>query len=253
MFVSSSDALPPPPWSATRRRPARAKAPLTREAIVDAAIELLDAEGLDAVTMRRVAEALDTGPASLYQHVGGKDELLELLLDRVCTEVELVPPPTDGAWQEPVKRLLRSMRAALVAHRDIAYVTLGRIPTGPNALAISEALLAIMDAGGVPPDVSTYAVDGLALFIGATAYEDALRASELGGHESEYFERVHAYFAALPADRYPTLARLAPQLTRMGEGEDDRFEFQLDVQVRGIAALAGVATAPPRRAQRRRR
>ena len=68
--------------SATEAAPA--KAPLTRDAIVDAALELLDADGLDGVSMRRVAQKLETGPASLYQHVGNKDELLEAVLDRVC-------------------------------------------------------------------------------------------------------------------------------------------------------------------------
>jgi len=90
----------------------------------------------------------------------------------------------------------------------------------------------------VPPAISTYAVDALALFVGASAYEDSIRIYQYGGHESEYFERIHDYFSALPADRFPTLARLAPELTRQGEHEDDRFEFALDVQVWGIAALA---------------
>ncbi len=238
--MSSSDALPPPPWSAVKPRSSRAKPPLSRDAIVDVGIELLDAEGLDAVTMRRVAERLGTGPASLYQHVAGKDELLELLFDRVAGEIEL-PAPNAGDWQEPLKALLRSMRTVLSSHRDIAYVTLGRIPTGANALGIAEGMLAIMDAGGVPPEISTYAVDTLALFIGAVSYEDSIRATQFGDQESEYFERVHEYFAALPADRFPTLARLSELLTRPEEGEDDRFEFALDVQVRGIAALAAAA------------
>jgi AcrR family transcriptional regulator len=240
--VSSSDALPPPPWSASRPRAPRAKPPLSAEAIVDVALTLLDAEGLEAVTMRRVAELLGTGPASLYQHVSGKDELLELLFDRVAGEIELPAAPADGDWQEPLKALLRSMRTVLSSHRDIAYVTLGRIPTGSNALGIAEGMLAIMDAGGVPSAVSTYAVDTLALFIGAVSYEDSIRASQFGGEEAEYFERVHEYFAALPADRFPTLARLSEQLTRPEEGPDDRFEFALDVQVRGIAALAAAAS-----------
>ncbi len=225
-----------------RRRAPRAKPPLSRDAIVEAALALVDAEGLEAVTMRRVAEALDTGPASFYQHISGKDELLELLFDRVAAEIEVPAPPAPGGdWQEPLKALCRSMRRVLSSHRDVAYVTLGRIPTGANALAIAEAMLAIMDAGGVPPDVSTYAVDALALFVGATSYEESIRESQFGGHESEYFEKVHDYFAALPSDRYPTLARLAERLTRPEEGDDDRFEFALDVQVRGIAALADEA------------
>ena len=242
--MSSGDALPPPPWSAGgRRRPPRAKPPLTREAIVEAALAIVDAEGLEAATMRRVAHALDTGPASLYQHVAGKDELLELLFDRVAAEIELPPPPPPGGdWQEPLKAVCRSTRDAYARHRDIAYVTLGRIPTGANALAVAEAMLAIMDAGGVPPDVSTYAIDALSLFVGATAYEESISATQFGGHGSEYFETVHAYFAALPLERFPTLARLADRLTRPETREGERFEFALDVQVCGIAALTADAS-----------
>jgi len=253
--VSSPAAIPPPPWSAgARRRPSRARTPLSPEAIVDAALELLDAEGLEAVTMRRVAERLDTGPASFYQHISGKDELLELLFDRIAAEVERPPAPAPGEdWQEPLKQLLRSLRRVLTGHRDIAYVALGRIPTGANALAVAEAMLAIMDRGGVPPAIATYATDTLSLFVAATAYEDSIRETDFGGHESEYFEKVHAYFAALPPERFPTLARHAELLTRPEEAPDERFEFALDVQVRGIAALAAAAAAPPRRAQRRRR
>ena len=106
LFVSTNDSLPIPPWSAARERRVAepAKAPLTRDAIVEAALALLDADGLEGVSMRRVAQRLGTGPASLYQHVGGKDELLELVLDRVSAEVE-IPAPGVGAdgWQEPLK------------------------------------------------------------------------------------------------------------------------------------------------------
>src|SRR4051794_32123962 len=111
VFVSSPHedmGLPIPPWSARRRRPARDRTPLSRDAIVDAAMAILDAEGLDALTMRRVATALGTGPASLYAHVAGKDELLELMIDRVAAELE-VPDPDPDHWQEQVKDGIRGM------------------------------------------------------------------------------------------------------------------------------------------------
>jgi AcrR family transcriptional regulator len=179
--------------------------------------------------------------ASLYQHVSGKDELLELVLDRVLADVE-IPPPGVGqdGWQEPLKTLLRSMRTALGAHQDLAYVTLGRIPTGPNALAGAEGMLQILDAGGVPDQIAAYAVDSLALFVASVTYEEAIQGRLMGTIEEAraYVEDVRRYFAALPADRFPTLVAKATELTSFDEHEDDRFEFALDVQVRGIAALA---------------
>jgi AcrR family transcriptional regulator len=241
--VSTQAPLPVPPWSAARERPtgAPSKAPITQDAIVDAALALLDADGLEGVTMRRVAQRLGTGPASLYQHVGGKDELLELLLDRVCADVT-IPEPGVGPdeWQAPLKDLLRSMRRVLSAHQDLAYVMLGRVPTGPNALAGAEGLLRILRAGDVPARVAGYAVDSLSLFVASVSYEEAIWSRLIGSTDKAeaYIKGVRQYFAALPVDRFPTLVAMADQLTAGEHDEDDRFEFALDVQIRGIAALA---------------
>lgn len=243
--MSTDAPLPTPPWAPRRRaaRAAEAKAPLTREAIVAAALEILDAEGLAGVSMRRVADRLDTGPASLYQHIANKDDLLDQLLDHVIGEVEL-PEPDPDDWQGALKQFLRNARATLSAHRDVAYVTLGRIPTGPNALRSSERLLAIMRAGDVPEQVCAYAVDTLMLFVGAVAYEESIQATSMGATTEEahaYVRQVHDYFASLPVDRFPNLVALAGHVTRWEAGEDSRFEFGISVQVGGVAALAEAA------------
>ncbi|MDO8186110.1 TetR/AcrR family transcriptional regulator [Conexibacter sp. JD483] len=234
----STAPLPDPPWKRRRaRRPAQ-KAPLSREAVIDAALEILDREGLAGISMRRIAERLDTGPASLYQHVADKEELLDELLDRVLGEVAF-PSPDPDDWQTPLKQALRAIRRALAAHRDIAYVTLGRVPTGPNGLAGAERLLSIMRAGGVPGPIASYAIDMLSLFVGAVAYEEAIEQQRIGADEDAhlYHQQVGAYFATLPRERFPTLVSMVADLTRIGAIEDERFEFALDVQLRGIAAL----------------
>jgi AcrR family transcriptional regulator len=253
--VSSDEPFPVPPWSAaaTRARAASAteaapaKAPLTRAAIVDAALELLDADGLDGVSMRRVAQKLETGPASLYQHVGNKDELLEAVLDRVCAVID-VPAPGAGpdGWQEPLKELLRRMRKVIGAHQDLAYIMLGRVPTGPNALAGAEGMLEILDAGGITGRLAAQSVDMLALFVASVTYEDAIRRRLIGtAQEAEaYVEQVGAYLRSLPGDRFPMLNRLADVLTTFDDdSEDAGFEFALDVHIRGIAALAAAERA----------
>jgi AcrR family transcriptional regulator len=251
VFVSSDDSFPVPPWSAAKRAASAApaappaKAPLTRDAIVDAALELLDADGLDGVSMRRVAQKLDTGPASLYQHVGNKDELLELVLDRVTAAVE-VPPPGAGAdgWQEPLKELMRRQRRVLGEHQDLAYIMLGRVPTGPNTLAGAEGMLRILHEGGISDRLAAQAVDMLALFVASVTYEDALRRKLIGTVEEAdvYVQQVASYLRALPGDRFPRLNALATILTTFdADGEDEEsagFEFSLDVIVRGIAARA---------------
>src|ERR1700758_352984 len=104
----------------TRDRPA--KAPLSEEAIVDAALAILKAGGLEAVSMRRVAAALDTGAGSLYVYVDGRDGLLQAMFDRIVTGVEL-EAPDPSRWRAQLHNLLERMRAQLIAHPGIAAAT----------------------------------------------------------------------------------------------------------------------------------
>jgi TetR/AcrR family tetracycline transcriptional repressor len=238
VFVSSPDpdaALPIPPWSSRRRRPARDRTPLSRDAIVDAAMAILDAEGLDALTMRRVATALGTGPASLYAHVTGKDELLELLIDRVAAEQE-VPDPDPEHWQEQVKDGIRGIYRSFLAHPGLARANLGRIPTGPGALHTIDRFLGILRAGGLPDQVVAFAADLLPLYATAYAFEQSIFAERMSQEGERYMAELDAYWKSLPAARFPNIAALSGEL--MAEPDPDaRFEFGLDALVTGIAAM----------------
>ena len=229
MFVSS--ALPEPPRRG--RRPARsepARRPLSRDRIVEAALRILDAGGLDAVSMRSVAEALGTGPASLYAHVSGKDELLSLLIERLAAEMHL-PAPDPERWQEQIKELVREMHTVLLAHRDLARASMGTVPLGEGALRVTDRMIELLELGGLPKQVIAHAVDLLPLYAVATAFEQSLSNTEDG---VRYHEEVGAYLAALPPDRFPHLAALATERSKADAGE--RFEFGLDVLVAGLAA-----------------
>ena len=233
VFVSS--ALPEPPRRGRRpSRPEPARQPLDRDRIVDAALRILDAGGLDAVSMRGVAEALGTGPASLYAHVSGKDELLSLLIERLAGEMHL-PEPDPERWQEQLKELVREMHSVLLAHRDLARASMGAIALGEGALRVTDRMIELLELGGLPKQVVAHAVDLLPLYAVATAFEQSLaneRATTEDG--ARYLEEVDAYLAALPPDRFPHLAALAPELAEGDAGE--RFEFGLDVLVAGLAA-----------------
>jgi AcrR family transcriptional regulator len=233
-FVSSAE-LPHPPWSSLRGKPP-ARTPLSREAIADAALAIVDAEGLDGLSMRRLAEELGTGPASLYAHVSGKSELLQLLIDRVAAGDVEAPPPDPERWQQQLKDFARRMRDALAAHRDLAGASLANIPTGPNVMRRIDGLLGILRASGLPDQVIAYAADLLPQYVTVDAYEGSLFAQRME-REPQYFEELTQYFAALPAERFPNVAALVPELMRGGEG-DERFEFGLEVIVRGLAAMA---------------
>jgi AcrR family transcriptional regulator len=222
-----------------RRKTAARERHLSRDAIVNAAIRILDSEGVDAVTMRRVAEELTTGPASLYAHVEDKDELLGAVYDVVMSSVDISDiKPSAARWQSQLKEIMRRYHRVLLQHRDLAKVQLGDVPTGENATRAMEKMLAILDHGKLPAKVIGYAPDLLAQFITASAYEHYLwqqRASS-PTELARFHDELQGYFESLPEDEYPTLRRLAADLVQVDEAEDARFEFGLDILVKGLAA-----------------
>ncbi|WP_419994696.1 TetR/AcrR family transcriptional regulator [Streptomyces boninensis] len=233
--------VPPPPWGQPKKKSGPPRRTLSQAAIVDAAMRIVDAEGIDALSMRRVAQALDTGPASLYAHVRNKDELLQLLLDRAQAGLPR-PEPDPERWQEQIKEVIRAARAQLAAHRDLARAA-DQVPLGPNSLINTETMLAVLRAGGLPPQTIAYAVDSLALYLVAVVVDDAAREQRMGHVaepersklREEYTGKVRDYFASLPEADFPTTRALAAELTR--DVGDERFEFGLDLMVSGLARL----------------
>jgi AcrR family transcriptional regulator len=168
--------------------------------------------------------------------VGSKEELLELVVERVIGEVELPGEPDPERWQEQIKSYAREIRTVFSRHRDLARASFARIPLGENALRTAEWLIAVMRAGGLRDKVTAYACDLLPLYVMAVCYEESLYGSETSPAEiAEFIEGMRHYFSSLPADSFPNLVSLAGPLTA-GAG-DERFEFGLEVLVRGLAAV----------------
>jgi AcrR family transcriptional regulator len=232
---AASAALPPPPrFPRASKRPTRRTA-LTVEAIVAAAIEVLDEAGVAGLSMRRVADQLGTGAASLYAHVSGKDELLELVFDELVGQVPL-PEPDPKIWREQVRQMARDLRAVLVSHRDAALAGLGRVPTTPRTLVAAETLAATLRVGGLSDRVIALGLDQLTLYVSAEAFETGLMEYGRDPEDVErYYEDVHAFYMRLPADRFPVLASAVDDIT--GPDGDERFEFGLDVLIAGLEAL----------------
>jgi AcrR family transcriptional regulator len=226
-------SAPPNPHS---RRARPAKAALSRDLIVDTALHLLKTEGYEATSMRRVAQALDTGPASLYVYVANRDELLELMLDRAVATVPL-PVADPARWREQLKELLTSMRRMMSEdYPGITRLAMAIIPTGPGALAVTESMLALMKAGGMDDQAAGYACDVLNLYVQAQSLEAAFYLERGDGdpHPLDYFKGVAERLRSLPPERYPYISALVPQLMA-GDG-DQRFEVGLDVLINGLLA-----------------
>ena len=228
--------LPTPPWQRqSRSRPA--KPPLSREAIVDAAMAVLTAEGLPAMSMRRVAQQLNTGAASLYAHVNNRYELEDLVFDRIIGEIPL-PEPDPARWQEQLKQLMRDAAAAFARYPGSARLTLARVPFTPNSLRYLEFMLALMRGGRLSDRTAAFGVDLLSLYVSATGVEETIYLEQGLTEEAvgERFAQMRGYLESLPADRFPNVVSMVGPL--LSGGGDDRFEFGLDILVRGLAATA---------------
>jgi AcrR family transcriptional regulator len=219
----------------TRDRPA--KAPLSREAVIHAGLTVLRADGIDGVTMRRVAAELDTGAASLYVYVANREDLLDQMFDAVAGEMELGDEPDPARWREQLVALLTAARAAMDRHPGIARVPLANVPTGPNATRIAERLLGLLRAGGVDDRSAAWFVDVIFLFVNAAAYETSIYVEE-GRSEEHVDDEIRDAFSQLPPAEFPNVMELMPLLTS-GDG-DQRFAFGLQLMINGL-----LHTEPP--------
>jgi AcrR family transcriptional regulator len=217
----------------TRDRPA--KAPLSEDGILDAAMRVLREEGLDAVTMRRLATELDTGPASLYVYIRNREQLLNALFDRIGGMVEL-EAPDPARWREQLHRLVNGLLEVMEEHRGIARVAVANVPTGENALRVADNLMGLLLAGGVTPRDAAWACDILPLLTTAAAIETATY-QERGDEQDAIAGELEAVFRTLPAERFPNLARYGEELVS-GNG-DERFHFAIDTFLDGLVARAG--------------
>ncbi|MGR6916505.1 TetR/AcrR family transcriptional regulator [[Actinomadura] parvosata] len=241
MAAKEPSDVPAPPWRKSRR-PAPPKRQLSQELIVETGLRILDDEGFDALSMRRVAQELDTGPASLYAHVSGKEELLELIYDRVLSEIHLPERPDPSRWKEQLREYSLEVHRVFRVHADVARAALANIPTGENSLRAGEFTYGLLIEAGMPPMEASLAMDRLSLYLIGDAYEGSLhrarmRAAGMSSPE-EYFEafvgQISAYYRALPGERFPHLQAHVADLTA-GDGEE-RFTYGLELMLDGIEA-----------------
>lgn len=212
--------------------------PLSRDRIVAAALELVDAEGVEALSMRRLANQLDAGATSLYWHVGGKEQLLDLVLDEVLGEVEA---PASGSWRQRLEGLAWQLRVVLRRHRDVARLYGLRPAVGPNALGILEYVLATLRDAGLGDTLLPQAYGLLLGHVSGFAQQESTLAASAGasGQDSSAVSTaLGGYLAGLAADRYPHLVAIAPAVSHTDS--DERFGFGIARILDGLdSAIAG--------------
>ncbi|KOG23923.1 MULTISPECIES: TetR/AcrR family transcriptional regulator [Streptomyces] len=207
-------------------------APLDRERIVRAAIESADAEGLEAVSLRKVAGVLGVGPMRLYGYIASKEELLDLMVDAVHAEIR----PVGDGWRDVLRSLAEATRQAAHEHEWLADLLGGRPQLGPHALATGETVVAALgdvDLDAVMPVVASVN----AYVIGAVRREIAERRAEraTGLDEKRWQASLGPYLErTFATGRFPALAAVVRDAAHLDA--DDTFRIGLDCLLDGIEA-----------------
>ncbi|BFU44941.1 TetR/AcrR family transcriptional regulator C-terminal domain-containing protein [Krasilnikovia sp. MM14-A1004] len=218
-------------------RPRATRTPLSRDAVLRAAVALADQGGLAALTMRKLGEAVGVEAMSLYTHVSGKDDLLDGMIDVVFGEIE--PPGADGDWRGAMRRRAISVRAALSRHRWAIGLMESRTTPGPATMRHHDAVLGCLRAGGFSIALAGHAYSVLDSYIYGFALQE--RGLPFDTPE-ETAELAQAMLAQFPADTYPHLAEFTVgHVMRPGYDYGEEFTYGLDLILDGLerAAHAG--------------
>ncbi len=220
--------------AATRRGPSGGtKKPITVDAIINTAFGIVEKEGYEALTMRRVATALETGPSSLYAHVVNKEDLDDLLIGRLCAEISL-PEPDPATWRQQITGVCAQLRDQYLRYPGISRAAFAVAPSNLDTLRVAEGMLAILLAGGTDPQAAAWAIDSLLLYVNAYSLEASLVNRQLTHDETDWVvsrAELLRRFAALP-DTFPQTKRYAAELTA-GTGRD-RFDFTIGLMIDGL-------------------
>ncbi|MFJ2864495.1 TetR/AcrR family transcriptional regulator [Kitasatospora sp. NPDC087314] len=227
-------------WERLARPAPAPRTTLTPHRIAEAAVEIADAEGLDAVTMRRLATALGVAPMAAYRYVSGKDELIELMVDFVYGRLPLDAPA--AGWRDTMRILAVHLRAMNLAHPWTVRAAAASL--SPNQLAVPERAFAALADHGLDADTT------MAVFRTVTGYVHGSVAAEIalqdlqrdhgwsGGDETRAALAPRMSFL-MGTGRYPAYQRYLHEATR----KDDptwQFETGLDCVLTGIATHLGI-------------
>jgi AcrR family transcriptional regulator len=225
---------------------------LSRNRIIRAAIELADAEGIDGLSMRRLAEELDAAPMALYRHVANKDDLLDGMIDLVFAELEF---PTGSGWRAAMRERAIGMRQALLRHPWAVGRMEGGTP-GPASIRHHNATMGCLreQAGlSFPMAVHAYSVMDSYIY-GFALQETTLPFRDADETVAEAQRRQSAAESVMTPDafakEYPFLFEIAQQLTESPYDFDAEFEFGLDLIFDGVERLVEHETATTTRRRR---
>jgi AcrR family transcriptional regulator len=200
--------------------------------IVACALELIDREGLAALSMRNLARELRTGTTTLYRYVAGKDEVLVLVADAVLGETQPRRPVDGLGWREVLEELAHSTRTVLGAHPNVAPLFATAVPVGPNSLRARELTLKVLRERGFDETLAADVHTALAHQVLASVLQEQMDDYRAGGLGTSKSLTLRDFYRSLPAERYPHLVELADELTTRTAMEE--FEFGLGCLLDGV-------------------
>ena len=223
-------AAPAPPADPQRAR-------LSKTAVVGRAIALADAEGLDALTIRRLAQELGVTPMALYWHFRNKEELLTGLADQFWSEIDTDVDET-APWAAQLRGLLESLVQVLRTHPSASPLLIAGEKQSAAALEATEVTLDVLRRGGFDPEhASAVARNAMwtGLMLAMSEPGSGLSLSE--ADRTEHQRRARIRLAMLPPDRYPRLVEAAEPMTACDD-PDFHYQFGIDLFIRGVQAMA---------------
>jgi AcrR family transcriptional regulator len=220
-----------------------ARGRLSRDVIVACAIALADKEGLEAVTIRRLAQEQGVTPMAMYWHFSDKDSLLDGIAESLIAAVKL-PEPTDEPWDRQLHAILGAFLAAIRPHPAVAGLALRRILTAEPGLALAEQALALIRSAGFPPDHAAEAGSFLlcAVITLVTSQPGRPWQTLEGEARDQMFREKRAALEVLSPARYPNVLASAPWLVSC-RGEEDYYTLNLNLLVQGIKGVQPVRPA----------
>ena len=232
MSPRTAPATAPP---ATRPPSRSSKGDLSRAAIVERALTVMDVEGPDAVTIRRIAQEFGVTPMALYWHVANKDELLAAMGDALLDG--LTPAVTSGSWSGRLRGVIEALVVALRRHPAAAELVLPRILVHPDGLALTESTLALLqEAGFTVAQSADLARTGLQTAIMLVSQMPGAETQAAEQQREQLLAQKRSHLDGLPADEFPHVREASFALTDCAD-VDGYYGFGIDLFVAGSEAL----------------
>jgi AcrR family transcriptional regulator len=214
-------------WIDVRKPPDTSHRGVTRQAVAEAAADLVASDGLEALSVRKVADRLGVWPTTVMHHAGGRDGLVALLIEHLAAGIST---EQRGSWRVRLAELGHEIRRVALAHQGLAYELLRSDPTGPQALRLAEAILDALEDAGVDEDVAQDAYDLYLTYVLGSAGRQTTAITPA------YWEEFERALDRTEPDAYPALRRAA--LSGMTRDDDSRFAGGLDLVLDAIAGRA---------------